>query len=781
MFQVLIFVFCTMRLLFSAILCLHIFIAGAQQCNFAVKGKLLDKDNGEHIEFASITVIGADIHVNSDEHGRFLLTGLCAGTYSLLVKHVGCRDTTFTVVVKKDMQLTLHMPHSYFEISGVDIIEKHVEALPTVSKTELESGTLFEKSGRSLAQTLDGISGVTSLNTGSTISKPMIHGMQGYRLLILNNGIRQEGQQWGNEHAPEIDPFLAKKISVIKGASMVQYGSDAMAGVILVEPADLPDSAGIRTEINTVGISNGRGGTLSGILEGQFKKLKGFNWRLQGTIKQLGNVKAPDYFLRNTGLQERNFSYQLGYHRKQWGAEIFYSQFNTKLGVFSGSHIGNLTDLNLALQSSKPADSLAPFSYKIARPMQQVEHELVKVKLHLHTGLRSRLFLQGAYQYNIRMEYDKHKPKNALNYDSTKADLDYRITSKTLDLGWEHDNVKSFRGRFGVSSMYQTNVYLGRFLIPNFINKTLGIYAIERFVRPHFELEGGLRYDLRNLRSFYYVNNVISRPVKNFSGLSASLGGIIKINKEQAVNLQTAYAWRPPAVNELYANGLHHGASSIEHGDSNLVNERCLNSAISYRRNTRRLSLETGLFHYYFWNYIYLEPSGVTELTIKGAFPGFNYRQARVDLYGADFSCSYRITQHWMVSSSAMLVRGYNRSQNQYLIYMPSDRISASISYRIKSGRRQKDSYLTLNSQYLNKQWRVPANVDYQNPPPGYYLVGLNMGSTFIFGKQELRTGISVSNLLNSKYRDYLDRFRYFADAPGINVQIRLQVPIKIK
>lgn len=134
-----------------------------------------------------------------------------------------------------------------------------------------------------------------------------------------------------------------------------------------------------------------------------------------------------------------------------------------------------------------------------------------------------------------------------------------------------------------------------------------------------------------------------------------------------------------------------------------------------------------------------------------------------------------------MVSSSAMLVRGYNRSQNQYLIYMPSDRISASISYRIKSGRRQKDSYLTLNSQYLNKQWRVPANVDYQNPPPGYYLVGLNMGSTFIFGKQELRTGISVSNLLNSKYRDYLDRFRYFADAPGINVQIRLQVPIKIK
>ena len=200
----------------------------------------------------------------------------------------------------------------------------------------------------------------------------MIHGLQGYRILILNNGIRQEGQQWGNEHAPEIDPFIAQKISVIKGANAVRYGSDAMAGVILVEPNDLPDKASVTGEVNLVGLINGKTGIASAILQGYFDKIKGFSWRVQGTLKKGGNTNTPNYYLKNTGVQESNFSYALNYHRKNWGLETYYSQFKTKIGIFSSAHVGNLTDLQAAFNSNKPQDSLATFSYDIARPYQDI-------------------------------------------------------------------------------------------------------------------------------------------------------------------------------------------------------------------------------------------------------------------------------------------------------------------------------------------------------------------------------------------------------------------------
>ena len=127
-------------------------------------------------------------------------------------------------------------------------------------------------------------------------------------MLILNNGIRQEGQQWGTEHAPEIDPFIADKISVVKGANSIMYGSDAIAGVILAYTKPLPDSAKIGGEINVVGNTNGRGGTVASYLEGKFKKVPAFSWRVQGTLKQNGTIAAPDYLLINTVMKESKLS-----------------------------------------------------------------------------------------------------------------------------------------------------------------------------------------------------------------------------------------------------------------------------------------------------------------------------------------------------------------------------------------------------------------------------------------------------------------------------------------
>jgi iron complex outermembrane receptor protein len=276
-------------------------------------------------------------------------------------------------------------------LDNVNIISERTNIQTSMSKIELKEADLEKTRGLSLADALKEIPGVTTLNTGPTISKPIIQGMHSSRILIINNGIRQEGQQWGTEHAPEIDAFIANKLTVIKGAGSIKYGSDAIGGVILVEPKQLLDTAGITGEINVVGITNGQQAITSGILEGMLKKIP-LQWRVQGTLKRSGDLKAPNYYLSNTGFYERNFSWALAYKHKRLNVELFYSQFNTDIGILRAAHIGNLTDLANAFTSSVPAYT-SNFTYKINRPKQEVLHELFKVKSDYLINENSKLQL----------------------------------------------------------------------------------------------------------------------------------------------------------------------------------------------------------------------------------------------------------------------------------------------------------------------------------------------------------------------------------------------------
>lgn len=772
-----------LRIFFSAsflVVMWPAFSQTANPCSYTLSGRIIDLDDGRELDGTFVILKENQQTQITNAHGSFRFSGLCAGLHELVIRHVGCRDTLIRTELKKDMKLTIRLPHSAIELGEIDVMDKQPEMIRSQTVNDISKQDLDRVRGQSLGESLKLISGVTTLNTGSTISKPMIHGMQGYRILILNNGIRQEGQQWGNEHAPEIDPFIAQKLSVIKGANAVRYGSDAMAGVILVEPADLPDTASVTGEVNLVGMSNGQSGTASGIIQGYFDKLKGLSWRAQGTYKKGGSVRTPDYYLKNTGVEEMNYSYTLGYHRKNIGVEAYYSQFNTKVGIFSGAHIGNLTDLKAAFNASKPQDSLAPFSYDIGRPYQDVSHELAKAKLHIHLAPRWLLNAQYAYQYNIRKEFDKTPPRSTAYVDPNRPDLDYRITSQTAELILEHLNIRSFRGQFGGSYMNQKNVYLGRFFIPNFKNNTFGAFATERYVKQHFELEAGLRYDQKHLQSYYYLGNVLQSPDLLFRNVSWNIGAILKPNRELNFFINAGSAWRAPAPNELYSNGLHQGLGSIERGNANLKTEQVYNVTASGLYRNGGYTLEITAYHNQFSNFIYLNPANQPELTIKGAYPVFNYMQADARISGLDGKAGAVFYKHLELTAKAMILRAWNYSINDYLVYMPSDRYSLDIKAFTTISRSVKDAYIQAGYQYITKQWRVPDRTDFAPPPKAYGLLSAEIGAAFRFGKQQLNISLAATNLLDAIYRDYLDRFRYFADSQGRNFTIRIKVPLVI-
>ncbi len=755
-------------------------LQGQTPCNLTLKGTVNDNDNSEHLAFAVVQLTPTKQTAQTDEHGRFTFQNLCAGTYQLLFKHVGCKDTTISIELTKNRSINLKMPHSFYELKDVDVATERIEEKSTQSLQRLEIKELDKTKGSTLGDQLKVLNGVTTLNTGATISKPMINGMQGYRILILNNGIRQEGQQWGNEHAPEIDPFIANQLTVVRGASAVRYGSDAVGGVILVETPRLPDTASVTGEVNTVGSINGRGGVASGYVQGYFDKVKYFSWRLQGTVKKSGNLNTPTYYLKNTGVEERNFSYALGYHRKKIGIDVYYSVFRSKIGIFSSAHIGNLTDLKAAFNRSKPADSLATFSYEIGRPYQNIVHELVKTSLHIHTGLRSRLYANYAYQYNLRQEFDKFLPRNAALAALNKPELDYRITTQLGELLWEHDNIRSFRGKAGVQGLYQENIYEGRFFIPAFVNKTFGAFAMERFIQAHYEIEAGVRYDVRDLTSYYWIKNDLQSPNLKFQNMSYNVGGIYKPHTNLSLNINIANGWRAPAVNELYSDGLHHGVGAIERGDKNLKTEYCNSGIVGGNLNYKKLHVEASAYSYWFKNYIYYSPSPQPELTIRGAFPVFNYVQNDAVINGGDVLAQYQFSKLLQVKARGMWVRGLNKDNNEPLVYMPADRYEVSFALNAPNKKYLKDTYIEPTLLHVSKQFRVPDSVDVAPPPPAYNLFGCNIGTTIYAGKQAFIVSLSISNALNTIYRDYLDRFRYYNDALGTNVTLRLRVPLTL-
>lgn len=752
-------------------------------CTNVLKGKVISAADQTPIPYAVVLLEELNRSTTCDEKGQFSFDKLCTGKFNLKVAHLSFSPFKQTVEVNENSNLLIQLNAQSEQLKTVEVLERKGVGQSFLPMAELSGERLRQTNGLTLGECLKAIPGVNSLQTGGTISKPVIHGLHSQRILMLNNGVRQEGQQWGAEHAPEIDPLVAGKLVVVKGAGSVRYGSDAIAGVILVEPRPLADSAGTRGEIVLVGNTNGRGGASSAYVEHTFPRLKPLSFRLQGTFKQAGSLSAPTYNLANTGVKEYNFSYAIGWKKPLYGADVFYSQFNTTLGILGPSHLGNLTDLRNALKSSVPAET-GDFSYLIRRPYQTVSHELVTARAWWKTSKRGKLMAQYGRQYNLRSEFDKHRSLSDSLAGVENPELQFEITTHTGEVVLEHGFLKKGSGAVGVSGMYQKNTYNGRALIPNFINQGVGLFIMEKYPVGPFTIEVGGRFDVRDLQVFRYafvpgVGNVLQRPTHSFQGFAGNAGILYQRDTTWQVSLHAGTAWRPPSVNELYSFGLHHGAAAMEYGDANLGTERTLNYIASVRSNAvRNLSIDVSAYLHDMRNFIYRRPMSQPVVTIRGAFPSFFYAQTHALLRGCDVSAAYRIHSRVQIGAKASWLRAWDKTAREWLIFMPSDRYEAEATYRFKSLGIMRSSSATFSWTYVTRQNRVPGNLDFASPPAAYHLLNLHLACTLTAWNRPIELGFSVYNIANVRYRDYLDRFRYFVDAMGRNMTLRLAIPL---
>ncbi len=757
------------------------FFAASQKdsCKITYAGQVIDIHDQQSVPFARVQIKELNQTVVADSNGYFSFSGLCPGEYAFhCIHHIGCEPEKFKRIISKDLFEQVFIEFHFDELEEVTV-EHTVFKMSTISviqPTELEKRFA---AGKTLGDLVKQIPGVNTLNTGSSISKPVVHGMHSNRVLVLNNGVRQEGQQWGSEHAPEIDPFLMSEVSLIRGASAVRYGSDAIAGVILTNPKRLSYEPGVRGEVYTTAFSNGRQGSLSAMLEGSFKKLKGFSWRTQGTIKQGGTMQAPRYFLKNTAIKEYNFSLNGKYENDRWGAEVFYSQFNTDLGIFSAAHIGNLTDLNKAFEADKPLEE-GSFSYQIDKPKQHIEHEFFKASGFYNLNSKNKLVFQYGRQYNLREEYDRHAVFDdsiaALNLPAFKLTL----VTHTADLKWEHQWFKNVSGELGISHLKQGNNYEGRFFIPNFGKQTLGVYLLEVMKLNNYEFEIGIRADRTDVDVYMYENKVLQNYKHLFQNVSGSLGASRKISHHWMIRANAGTAWRAPSINELYSNGLHHGAAAIEIGSRDLKKEVAVNFQAGLTFKSRKINALIDVYHNEIQGYIHLKPTMPPMLTIKGAFPVFRYEQINARFSGVDLSLRYNPYPAWSFALKGSLVRAFNKSNSSFIVGIPADRIEPAVDYKLQLKKSQKLSFHVF-VPLVRTQNRVEPNSDYVAPPKGYVLVNTQITYEFKLREQRVDLSLEFNNMFNQSYRDYLNRFRYYSDEIGRNIGLKIKVPFNIK
>lgn len=757
------------------LLMLSVWIAAkAQQpCNLTIKGRIIDEDTSLPVSGVSISIHSINKTFLSDGHGYFTIPNLCKGDYILTITSLGFESKERIVSLTSDQNLSLTIKHTDLILHDV-LVVGHQQKLKTTSTVNtINKEELAQSKGESLAKILEITPGVTMLQTGATISKPVIHGMHSNRVLLVNNGIKQEDQQWGSEHAPEIDPFVASTIHIIKGAESVRYGAEAIGGVIRVEPAPLPIDSGISGELDLVGASNGRSMTGSALFEGTLNQLPGLAWRAQGTFKKSGNFKTADYYLNNTSLQETNYSAALTYRNKFAVIDAYYSHFNTDIGIFSGAHIGSLEDLKARIENGRPFGN-GEFSYRIQSPRQKVKHDLLKLKAHKDLENGAQLDLQYGFQRNARQEYDIRRGER-----SDIPALDLLLEAHSLDFSYNKINAKSLSSTWGLNaSAIVNNNVPGTYstpLIPNYDSYGLGIFAVERLIKENYELEAGIRYDYKTLDAAGYNRDKELYGGKHaYNNVSGSLGALWRISRDLDLRSNLGLAWRPPTVNELYSNGLHHGAASIEIGKENLHSEQGYKwiNTFSIEKNT--IQLELNAYGHFIKNYIYINPTGEFDESLRGAFPIFEYEQTNALFYGIDLSGSIAINKHLTYQLKGSMVRATDKKNDKHLPLIPSDRMSHAVRLTTDELSSFKKSYLQIQYETVFKQTQYEPDADFLTPPNTYSLLSINAGTSVRIYNQEFGVNVSGENLLNKLYKEYMNRFRYYAHDRGSNITLRL-------
>lgn len=764
--------------------------------SFMVKGKVSDFHNKTPLSNAKV-VLGS-YKTFTDNTGNFIFNNIPKGNYSLLVTHESCDDYSQQVFVDKNISLAIEVEHHAQELQTVKLNNTSKKGLAAVQES-FNKDELDKKTTENLGNLISSMAGVSSLKTGNNIAKPVIHGLYGSRVVIMLDGSRLTEQEWGVEHSPSVDPQAFGKVSVIKGAGALKYSGDVIGGIVSLEQAPFPKKDTLFGNIILSGISNGRGGSAVA----QITKTWQNEWfvKAQGSYKKLGDLSIPNTTLQNTGAEENGINFVFGKRKFMNGFSVSYNGIQQEFGIFKGSHLGGPEDFYQAVNSGNTLFT-GNFSYAIEAPRQKVQHHTLKLDAYKRYADWGKFNLQYALQFNERQEYDIRR---ALSGNLPSLDLRLFTHSLKLEHLLEREN---WNWESGITAGFQDNysnpIIMSRRLIPDYYRYDGAVYSVFQYQwSPKFSMEAGVRYDYNFYDAYKYYdqddwdlykntypkffissdgNRVLTRPRIGFGNFSSNVGFVYRFENENLIKVNFSRASRSPNAAELFAEGLHHSAALIEKGNLLLKQEIAHQVHVSFQGNMpvlEGLKFEINPYLMAFDNFINQIPT-VVESSIRGVFPVWDYTQVQARLLGVDASSELKFNNSIAWKSQFSILRGDDLTHHEPLILMAPAQLRNGVEFQFK---HWKNAYLKLENQTVFRQNRYPVrnfsidliengtlvsrNVDYSTPPAGYSLFHLYAGIDLF---KKLQINVSVQNIFNREYREYLNRLRFFSPEMGRNI-----------
>ena len=788
----------------------------------SLSGKVIDSATGIGIAGASVYIADLKLGALADESGNYRFANLPSGSYLVEAHAIGHATQIKNVIVSEKVVMNFYLGLQYTEESPVVItglskatqIKRSPVPIATMNHTALVANL-----STNIIDAIAKLPGVTQLTTGPNVSKPFIRGLGYNRILTLYDGMRQEGQQWGDEHGIEVDQYGVDRAEVIKGPASLTYGSDALAGVVnLIPTPPAPEgkiTGDVLAEFQT---NNGLFGG-SGMLEGT---KNGFEWMGRLSHKQASNYSNnADGRVYNTSFNETDATLSLGLHRAFGYSHLNISVFDDLQEIPDGSRDSATRQFTKQITDS---DTYRPVvtdqelhSYAISTLHQHVQLYHIYSTNNFALG-SSRLTLNLGYERSVRREYSHPQqadvPGLYLQLNSYMYDLKYYFPSYN---GWDITT--------GLNGMYQQNTATNgtEFIIPDFDQFDIGPFAMAKKTFDKLDIAGGIRFDSRsftNQQMFTATNPVtgLDEPVygkdtvgayqpfpyyhKIFSGFSGSLGLTYSFTEKWSAKVNIARGYRAPNISEISANGVHPGTGIYQVGNPDFNPEFNVQEDIGLNFISKYAVINLSAFYNSISNYIFntkiLNSDGQDSMRDENKV--YQYRQGRAALYGGEFSIDIHPVQHVHFYNNISLVYGNLLSSpgqpvtdsTRYLPDIPPLHGISELQYDFTN----KDLHLINGFVKLTAAFSGPQNRAYladntETPTPGYTLINAGVGAGFTNKKDKLLFNIYIfaDNIFDVVYQDHLSRLKYFEPYPnspgphhgiynmGRNISVKLDFP----
>jgi len=710
----------------------------------ALNGHVRGPD-GAPIVGARVTVVETRRTTLTDAEGRYTLTGLPNGSFRVTFAAVGFAPQVHTITLG-DLPLTLdvQLKKSLVELADIQVTAgpSGTDPLSSPQPTSAVDGEdLRRAQAPSLGEVVSGLVGVRSFSTGNAIAKPVIRGLSSNRVLILDDGQRVESQGWGDEHAPNVETADAERVEVIRGPASVLYGSEALGGVVNVIQKPLPDAIGRAGFVDgTLSAGFASNGTAPEGTVGLQGGTGPFGFRGALTGRSSDDVATPGGDLSNSGYDMLGGSVAAGF-KGSWGSvSAGYTRRDETIRIHED-----------------PAEDPG------ATPWQDISDQRWRVQSTLPFG-GSHLDLDVGVGRNDRKEYEAEADPAA---DYALGLLQWNVLGTAQ---WHHRPIGGFTGIVGAQYRGEDVEISGEeSLVPAHTANNGAIHLFEERSFGPVHLSLGARYDWRTLDVAANTDLGVNAQVRTYDAVTGSVGLLYRLSGPVALVLNVGRGFRAPSAYELFANGVHEGTVRYEVGDSTLDNETSLNTDLALRVQTSRVALEVGGFLNTIDNFIYADPTGGTD-------PGsglqiYQNTQGDAQLYGAEAAIEWHPTARWHLKSGVDYTHAQNTTTDAPLPSIPPLRWTYEVRYEAPDRSILGAPYVSVSGETNATQTRLdPDDI----PTEGYTLAALGAGVTLFHAAHPVTFDLQVRNLFDTEYRNFLSRYKGYADDAGRNIIVRV-------